>query len=132
MVVVAVVAAVEVSLIVIITVPVVLVEAVVVVEVEAVLVLGILGAVVVSALIWAGRTIGTFVKVKTVDILVEVLVDVLVGVPIIVSEVAVDLLMVGLTGKMFGVGVDVLVGVNIKVFSGEMTAFEFAMSGPLE
>ena len=41
------------------------------------------------------------------------------------SEVAVDLLVDGLTGITFGVGVDVLV-----VFSGEMTAFEFAMSCP--
>ena len=74
--------------------------------------------VVVSALVWAAEVIDTFVEATTADVRV--------GVMVIVSEVAVDLLVDGLTGITFGVGVDVLV-----VFSGEMTAFEFAMSCPL-
>ena len=55
---------------------------------------------------------------------------------IIVSDVAVDLLMDALTDVTRGVrtntGVDVLVGVDVNVFAGVMTAFEFAMPGPLE
>ena len=80
--------------------------------------------VIVSALVWAAEVIDTFVEATTADVRV--------GVMVIVSDVAIDLLVDGLTGITFGVGVDVLVGLNIKVFSGEMTAFEFAMSDPLE
>ena len=75
--------------------------------------------VVVSALVWAAEVIDTFVEATTVGVRVDVL--------LIMSEVAVDLLVDGLTGITFGVGVDVLV-----VFSGEMTAFDFAMPGPLD
>ena len=80
--------------------------------------------VVVSALVWAAEVIDTFVEATTADVRV--------GVMVIVSDVAIDLLVDGLTGITFGVGVDVLVGVNIKVFSGVMTAFVFAIPDPLE
>ena len=80
--------------------------------------------VVVSALVWAAEVIDTFVEATTADVRV--------GVMVIMSDVAIDLLVDGLTGITFGVGVDVLMGVNINVFSGVMTAFEFAMPDPLE
>ena len=53
----------------------------------------------------------------------------------IVSGMAVDLLMDALT-EIFGVltnidiGVNVLVDVNVNVFAGVMTGFEFVMPGP--
>ena len=80
--------------------------------------------VVVSALVWAAEVIDTFVEATTADVRV--------GVMVIMSDVAIDLLVDGLTGIMFGVGVDVLVGLNIKVFSGVMTAFVFDRPDPLE
>ena len=55
----------------------------------------------------------------------------------IVSGMAVDLLMDALT-EIFGVltnidiGVNVLVDVNVNVFAGVMTGFEFVMPGPWE
>ena len=55
---------------------------------------------------------------------------------IIVSGVAVDLLMDALTDIIRGVptniNVDASVNVNVNVFSGKMTAFEFAMPGVSE
>ena len=52
------------------------------------------------------------------------------------SAVADDLLMDLLTDKILGVltkiCVDVLLEVDVNVFAGVMTAFEFAMSDPLE
>ena len=56
---------------------------------------------------------------------------------IIVSDAAVNLLMTALTGKILGVRTEIdagvlVVGVNVNVFSGIMTAFEFVMSLPLE
>jgi hypothetical protein len=87
------------------------------------LIAAVLNLVVVSVLVWAKEVIVTFVEAMTADVRV--------GVMTIVSDVAIDLLVDGLTGIMFGVGVDVLVAVIVNVFSGEMTAFEFAMSCPL-
>ena len=55
---------------------------------------------------------------------------------IIVSNVATDLLECALTGMILGDvtdnGVNVSVDANVNVFAGVMTAFEFAMAGPLE
>ena len=55
---------------------------------------------------------------------------------IVVSGMAVDLLMDELTVIMpdvgTNIGVDVLVDVNTNVLAGVTTAFEFAMSVPLE
>ena len=55
---------------------------------------------------------------------------------IIVSNMAVDLLMDALTDIMCDVpinnDIDVLLDVNATVFAGITTAFEFAMSVPLE
>ena len=55
---------------------------------------------------------------------------------ITVSGVAVDLLMDALTdierGLLTKINVDALVNVNLKVFSGGVTTFEFAMPGALE
>ena len=55
---------------------------------------------------------------------------------IIVPNMAIDLLMDTLTeiicGVMTSISVDVLVDVNVNAFAGVMTAFECAMSGPLE
>ena len=55
---------------------------------------------------------------------------------IIVSDAAVDLLMDVLAGIILGVRTEIGVGVlvmdvNVNVFSGVMTAFEFTMSLPL-
>ena len=81
--------------------------------------------VVVGALVWARAVSSTFVEVLTGDMRVDV--------PTIVSNVAVDLLMVALTGIRLGllanIGVDVLVDVNVNVSGRVMTAFEFAMPG---
>ena len=55
---------------------------------------------------------------------------------IIVSDMAVDLLMNVLAGKIIGVltniGVEVLVDANVNVFVGAMAAFAFATSDPFE
>ena len=55
----------------------------------------------------------------------------------IVSNVAVDLLTDGLTDILLlalanNIAVEILVDVNMNVFGGAMTAFEFVMPGPLE
>ena len=59
-------------------------------------------------------------------------VDIRVGVLIVVCNAAVGLLMDALTGFLANIEVDVLVGVNVNVFAGAMTAFEFAMPSSLE
>ena len=88
------------------------------VALEVVLVIVIL-AVVARALVCAGAVIVTFVEVLTVDMRVDLL--------IIVSNAVIDLLMDALTGitlcvpANIGVGVVVVMGVNL-----------FAISGPLE
>ena len=55
---------------------------------------------------------------------------------IIVCAIAVDLLIDASTGIIRGVRTNISVGVfvdvNVIMFGGVMTAFEFAMSGPLE
>ena len=52
------------------------------------------------------------------------------------SNAAIDLLVDALTvitfGVLPGIGVDMLVGVNLNRFVVSMTSFEFAVSGPLE
>lgn len=74
----------------------------------------------------AGAVIATFVEVLAVDMCVDAL--------IIVSDVAVGSLMDALAalilGVLTGIGVDVLVGVNVNVPERAIT--EFAMPGPLE
>ena len=94
-------------------------------------VLVVVVVVVVRAPVWvAGAVIDTFVEVLTVGMRVDVL--------IVTSNVAVDLLMDALTVIRLGllannIGVDVLVDVNVNVYAGVMTAFEFPMPGrPLE
>ena len=98
--------------------------AVITVTVEVVVVL----AVVIRALLWAGEVIGTFVEMLTDDMLVDVL--------IIVFNGAVDFLMDKVTGIKLDARTDievrVLVGVNVNVFAGAMTDFEFAMPVPLK
>ena len=55
---------------------------------------------------------------------------------IIVSDMAVDLLMNVLAGKIIGVltniGVEVLVDANVNVFAGVMAVFAFATPDPFE
>ena len=55
---------------------------------------------------------------------------------VIVSDRAVGFLMEAFTGIIRGIltniSVDVLVGVTVNIFLVEITAFEFAMSSPLE
>ena len=81
-----------------------------------------------APLLCARANIDTFGEVLTIDMRV--------GVMTIMSDVTVNLLIDVLADIIFGVltnsDVGVLVDVNINVFAGVMTAFEFAMSGPLE
>ena len=109
---------VEVTLVVAITVTVVLVAAVVVVVTVA-----------GRALVCAGAVIDTFVEVVLT-------IGMRVGVLIIVSNVAADLLMGALDDitrdVLTNIDVDALVNVNGNLFAGVMTAFEFAVPGPLE
>ena len=83
--------------------------------------------VVVRVLVCDGALID-IVEVLTVDMRVDVL--------IVVSDVAVDLLMDALTditlSVMTDIDVGVLVDVNVNVCAGEMIAFDFAISSPLE
>ena len=51
---------------------------------------------------------------------------------IIESGVAVDLLMDVFTVIILSIPINMLVDVNVNVFAGVITGFEFAMSGPLE
>ena len=76
--------------------------------------------VVAMGLVCAGEVIGTFVEVLKVVMRVNVM--------IVVSNVAVDLLMDALTAIML----EVLISMDVNVFAGVMSAFEFAMSSPLE
>ena len=76
-------------------------------------------------MVCAGAVIDTFCEVLTVNVLV------------IVSKVAVAWLMDALTTIIGGalltnIDVDVLMDVNVNVFAGLVTAFGFAMPGPLE
>ena len=41
-------------------------------------------------------------------------------------------MMGALAGVLTGIGVDVLLDVNVNVLAGVVTTFEFAMPGPLE
>ena len=83
-----------------------------------VLIIVLVVIVAVRALVCAGAVSDMFVKVSAV---VGMGADVL----IIVSDVAVH-------GVRTNMGVDVLVGVNVNVFAGAMTDFEFAMPVPLK
>ena len=55
---------------------------------------------------------------------------------VIVSDMAIDLLMYALTdtirGVLTNVDIEVLVDVNVNVLADLITAFNFAMPGPLE
>ena len=81
-----------------------------------------------APLLCARAVIGTFGEVLTIDMRVDVLT--------IMSDVTVNLLIDALADIILRVltnsDVGVLVDVNINVFAGVMTAFEFAMPGPLE
>ena len=55
-----------------------------------------------------------------------------VDVPVTMFQVAVDLLSGMICGVLNNINIDVFVDVNSNVFAGVMTAFEFAVSGPLE
>ena len=82
-------------------------------------------SVVVRALACAGAVIDTFAEVLTRDMRVDAL--------SIDSDLAVELLMDAMTGVLTNIGfVDVLFGVNVRVFAGVMAAFEFAMPDPSE
>ena len=81
-----------------------------------------------APLLCARAVIDTFGEVLTIDMRVDVLT--------IMSDVTVNLLIDALADIILRVltnsDVDMLVDVNANVFSGVMTAFEFAMPGPLE
>ena len=124
----------EMVLVVVIAVAAVFVVAILVM-VEVVLAIALLVIVVVvivvvgRALMCTGSVIDTFVEVLTVGMRVDVL--------IVTSNVAVDLLMDALTDIRLGllannIGVGVLGDVNVNVFLGVSTVFEFARSETVE
>ena len=94
---------------------------------EMVLVVLVFG-VVRAPLLCARAVIDTFGEVLTIDMRVDVLT--------IMSDATVNLLMDALADIILRIltnsDVGVLVDVNINVFAGVMTAFEFVMPAPLE
>ena len=110
--------------VIVISMVVVAVTVAVVITLTVAVVLALVG--VVRALAWAGAVVDTFIEVLTAGMRVDFLL-------IIVSNVAVELLITDVIHRvMANIDIDVLTDVNVHVFAVAITAFVFAMSGPLE